>query len=164
MVSPDGLRVAMSRLATGVTVISSLDAGDVPHGMTANAFTSVSLAPPLVLVCIGRHRNSHRLVRERGQFGVNILAAEQRGIAEYFARDEQDRTGDVQVPFRQTALGVPAIEGSLAFLACRVVATHDYGDHTIFVGQVEEIRVQEGQPLLFFERGLTGLERHDTPT
>ncbi len=158
MVSSDELRQAMEKFATGVAVISSLEANGGIHGMTANAFTSVSLEPPLVLVCIGHQRNTYRNVLDQGRFGINVLSEGQRAIARYYAREDRDRVGDVQVPWRVKEGGSPMVEGSLVFLECRVVARYDHGDHTIFVAEVEEAATGVGQPLLFYERQLRHMD------
>jgi len=152
MVSPDALRQAMSKFATGVAVISTLSPDGAPHGMTANALTSVSLEPPLVLVCIAHQRNTYGIVQERKRFGINFLAQGQADIARYYARDPKDRTGDVAVPWLLREAGSPKIEGALAFMDCRVVALYDHADHAIVVARVEEADVAPGKPLVYYDR------------
>ena len=122
--------------------------------MTANSFTSVSLNPPLVLVCIGHQRQTYGNVRRLGRFGINLLSERQRGIAEYYALDAQERTGDLDVSWDLSLAGSPRMQGALAFLGCRVVAQHNHGDHAIFVAEVEETATEVGQPLLFYDRQL----------
>ena len=151
MVSSKDYRRVIGKFATGVVVISSLDADGHIRGMTANAVTSVSLEPPLILVCIGHERNTFRNVRERCRFGINILNDQQGAIARYYARDYKDRVGDLQVPWQRNEGGSPRLEESLAFLECRLVAHYDISDHAIFVGEVEEAVARAGQPLLFYE-------------
>jgi flavin reductase (DIM6/NTAB) family NADH-FMN oxidoreductase RutF len=154
MVSPESLRQVMANFPTGVAVVSSLEPDGSIHGMTANSFTSVSLDPPLVLVCIGYQRQTYGNVRRLGRFGINLLAERQRGIAEYYALDAQDRTGDVDVSWDLTVDGSPRMHGALAFLGCRVVAQHDHGDHAIFVAEVQKTATEAGQPLLFYSMHL----------
>lgn len=144
----------MANFPTGVAVISSLEQDGSVHGMTANSFTSISLDPPLVLVCIGHQRQTYGNVRRLGRFGINLLSEQQRDIAEYYALDAHARTGDVHVPWELSQKGSPRIQGALAFLDCRVVAQHDHGDHAIFVAQVQETATEAGQPLLFYDRHL----------
>ena len=158
MIPPDQFRMAMGKFATGVAVVSSLEADGSVHGMTANSITSVSLEPPLVLVCIAHERNTYHNVRKQDRFGINILAEHQMPIARYFARDPQDRAGDVPVPWHAQDGGSPQMEGALAFLDCRVVAHYDHGDHAIVVAEVVVASAGDGQPLLFYERQLRGID------
>lgn len=163
MVSPDAFRQAMSKFATGVAVISTLGQDGAPHGMTANAITSVSLEPPLILVCIGHQRVTYGNVMARRRFGVNFLAQGQGDIARYYARDPRDRSGDVAVPWQATGASPPRMDGAIAFLSCQVVAAYDHGDHAIVVAHVEEALVSQGKPLLYYERQLLDSERGDRP-
>ncbi len=154
MISPESLRQVMANFPTGVAVISSLEQDGSVHGMTANSFTSVSLNPPLILVCIGHQRQTYGNVSRLGRFGINLLSEQQRGIAEYYALDAHERTGDVDVSWHLARGGQPRMQGALAFLDCRVVAQHDHGDHAIFVAEVQETATEAGQPLLFYDRQL----------
>jgi flavin reductase len=151
--SPDAdvFRKALGHFATGVTVVT-VDDGALVHGMTANAFTSVSLDPLLILVCIGKKARTHRLVTEHTRFGVNVLADNHEEWARYFALPEQDGiTGErLGIRFTRTALGTPMLDGGLARLDCRRVSFHDAGDHSICVGVVEDVQMADGQPLIFF--------------
>ncbi len=151
MISSDDLRQAMSKFATGVTVIGSLETNGTVHGMTANAITSVSLEPPMVLVCIARDNVSYTNIAQRGRFGISVLKAQQEGAAQYYGRDRWERAGDVAVEWQLKEGGSPRIKDSLMFLECRVVARHDHGDHGIFVAQVEEVATEQGQPLIFYD-------------
>jgi flavin reductase (DIM6/NTAB) family NADH-FMN oxidoreductase RutF len=125
--------------------------------MTANAFTSVSLEPPLVLVCVAHSANTHRFVTQRPVFGVNVLAQGQEAVAAYYARKVEERSGPLPARQVKTPGGRSRLEGCLAFLGCRVVGAHEYGDHTIFVAEVEEVQSQPGKPLLYFQRKYRGL-------
>ena len=154
MVSPESLRQVMANFPTGVAVISSLEQDGSVHGMTANSFTSVSLRPPLILVCIGHQRQTYGNVRRLGRFGINLLSERQRGIAEYYALDAHERTGGVDVSWDLSRDGSPRMQGALAFLECRVVVQHDHGDHAIFVAEVQETATEAGQSLLFYDRHL----------
>ncbi len=152
-VDPELLRSTLRLWASGVCVVTSHDQGR-PHGMTVSAFASVSLAPPLILVCLENTSRTHRLVRQSGVFAVSILNETQAELADRFAGripDDADRFEGV--PFRTAATGCPIIEGCLAYLDCRLAASHPAGTHTIILGEVTEAeRRQDGAPLLYFER------------
>jgi flavin reductase (DIM6/NTAB) family NADH-FMN oxidoreductase RutF len=150
--SPDEFRNALGCFATGVTVITMEQAGNV-HGMTANAFCSVSLDPLLVLVCVDQRTLTHELMRDKQRFGINVLAADQQRISLYYAdpdrlhHDAEEKAG---ARFDRTRHGTPVLHGGLAYLECRVHSAERAGDHTIFVAAVEDAVVREGSPLLFF--------------
>jgi flavin reductase (DIM6/NTAB) family NADH-FMN oxidoreductase RutF len=154
------LRQVMGRFATGVTVVTTTHR-DTIHGMTANAFLSVSLRPPLVLVSLGRCRMSEMLPLTR-RYGVSVLAHDQEHFAAHFAAQ---RTSPVEPAFVWHE-GLPLLEGALAHLACRVVDFHPAGDHVLWIGEVEHLRHEDGEPLLFYT-GRFGtvrdLQRSDEP-
>jgi flavin reductase (DIM6/NTAB) family NADH-FMN oxidoreductase RutF len=145
-------RDTLGQFATGVTVITTRGE-DHAYGMTASAFSSVSLDPPLVLVCIGLNAAGSEMIRRNGVFAVNILGTDHEGVSRRFATTRLDKFDGV--PFTVGALGVPLIEGALAQLECRTVSRHVEGDHTILVGRVEEARNGAGEPLLYY-RGKYG--------
>lgn len=156
-------RKAMGSFATGVTVITVDYEGEV-HGMTANAFTSVSLDPLLVLVCVDHKARTHAHLHEKKRFGVNILAENQRVISEYYALPapaHQNAERQARARFDRTKHGTPVLHGALAYLECRLHTAQDAGDHTIFIAEVEDVVVREGNPLLYFrgEYGGIGAER-----
>jgi flavin reductase len=145
-------RQAMGCFATGVTVITVDCEGEV-HGMTANAFTSVSLDPLLVLVCVDHRAQTHAHLHAKKRFGVNVLAEGQRAISEYYARPvraHERAEAEAGARFERTAHGTPVLRGALAYLECRLHTAQDAGDHTIFIAAVEEVVVREGNPLLYF--------------
>ena len=144
-------RKAMGCFATGVTVITVDQDGEV-HGMTANAFSSVSLDPMLVLVCVDHRARTHAHLHARKRFGINVLAESQRSISEYYARASETHQHAEQAGahFDRTQHGTPVLHGALAYLECRLHGAQDAGDHTIFIGEVEDLLVREGDPLLFF--------------
>ena len=147
----DEFRSALSEFATGVTVITTLDDEGEPHTMTANAFTSVCLEPPIILVCIAHGTHTYGYVEKRKAFGVNFLKRDQQDLGVYFAKKPQDRTGGVDYSFSASNHGVPVLDDSIVFLDCDVVGSHVYGDHTIYLGEVKEIRRNEADaPLMFF--------------
>ncbi len=151
-VTPDEFRAALGRFASGVTVITVELPERGVHGMTANAFCSVSLHPPLVLVCVDHLAETYLHLREQGEFGVSILKVEQEALSEFFAdpKRSHDASYRLGIRYRQMKSGVPVLEDTLANLDCRVVAAHAAGDHTIFVGEVREVALGEGAPLMYF--------------
>lgn len=145
-------RKAMGCFATGVTILT-LDLEGEVHGMTANAFASVSLDPPLVLVCVERSARTHAHLHAKKRFGVNVLAENQRGISEYYARPvhiHERAEEEAGARFDRTKQGTPILHGALAYLECRLQSAQEAGDHTIFIAEVEEVVVRAGDPLLFF--------------
>ena len=145
-------RKAMGAFATGVTIITVDLDGEV-HGMTANAFASVSLDPMLVLVCVDHSTRTHAHLHTKKRFGVNVLCEDQRAISEYYARPERSHLNaesEAGARFDRTGHGTPILHGSLAYLECRLHSAQVAGDHTIFIAEVEEVVVQDGHPLLFF--------------
>jgi flavin reductase (DIM6/NTAB) family NADH-FMN oxidoreductase RutF len=138
------LRQVMGRFATGVTVVTTIDR-DTIHGMTANAFLSVSLRPPLVLVSLGQCRMSEMLPRT-GRYGVSVLACDQEHFAAHFAAQRHSMVP----PEFVWEHGLPLLDGALAHLVCRVVDVHPAGDHVLWIGEVEHVHHRDGEPLLFY--------------
>ena len=157
----DEFRRAMGRFATGVTLITTrLD--DELHGMTANAVTSLSLDPMMVLVCVDKTADTHDILSKAGVFAVNILNRKQSGISDRFAKKEFDGAhGLDEVPHGFAVTGSPIIEGAIAYLDCRTAMEHHGGDHTIFIGEVLEAKeLSEDAPLVFY-RGKYGKFKAD---
>jgi len=147
-VTPDDFRAALSRFPSGITVVTSrATTGDL-HGITVSAFSSVSLNPPLILVCIEKTTGSHAVINESGFFVVNILAAGQDEISERFALPIPDKFDGMN--FKEGMTGVPVFASALVTLECRLANAFDGGDHTIFVGEVENVSVRDGEPLVYF--------------
>lgn len=148
---PLTFRRVAGTFATGVTVITVERDPGVVHGMTANSFTSVSLDPLLVLVCVSHDARLFSFLKAQHRFGVGILREDQQALSEHFAKCDQSPEADAQmgVRYRWTSTGIPLLDGALAQLACNVVGEHPAGDHTIFLGEVESMESHEGQPLLF---------------
>ena len=150
--NPTEFRKALGAFATGVTIIT-LDLDGEVHGMTANAFTSVSLEPLLVLVCVDHTTRTHAHMHAKKRFGINILCEDQRAISEYYARPERTHEraeAEAGARFERTQHGTPMLHGSLAYLECRLHSAEDAGDHTIFIAEVEDVVVRQGDPLIFF--------------
>ncbi|MEU5281474.1 flavin reductase family protein [Streptomyces asoensis] len=143
-IDPRALRSCMGQFATGVTVITCRR-GDLVHGTTVNAFTSVSLDPPLALVALDRRSRAGALLREDGDYVVNILDASQRDLAMHFA----GRPMAEPVPWVDEDGPHPRLGGTVAHLVCRPWQIHDGGDHTLHIGSVEEFESRPGRPLLF---------------
>ena len=144
MIDPREFRMTLGRFATGVTVVTARLGEDV-HGITVNAFMSVSLEPPLVLVSIDRQAKANRLLRASGRYGVSVLAEDQEPHSDHFA----GRPSALSVALQEVA-GVPTVRGALAQLVCRTEQIVEAGDHTLFVGLVEHLSYREGKPLLYF--------------
>ncbi len=144
-------RSTVGSFATGVTVVTTR--GDEhAYGMTANAFSSVSLDPPLVLVCVISPSEGAEHIQRNECFAVNILHAEQEPISRYFSSRDRPRGRDAfrEISHRLGASGSPILDGAVAYLDCRLHATHEAGDHLIFIGEVLELGFDpEGEPLLF---------------
>jgi len=136
-VSPGEFRTALGRFGSGITIMSTLQGG-VAHAMTANAFTSVSLDPPLVLVCVDKGVRMHDAVLDCGFWAVSVLADGHQAIAERFAKSGRDLHSQFEgiptAPGPKT--GCLLLEGALSWIECRTWATYDGGDHTIVVGEV----------------------------
>ncbi|PTA47751.1 flavin reductase family protein [Micromonospora sp. RP3T] len=148
------LRRVFGAFATGVTVVTV--GGEIPHGMTANSFTAVSLDPPLILVCVERDALMHDVLEQHPAFAVSILAADQTGVARYFA-DKRRPVGRDQfdaVPWSFGACsGAPLIQGSLAHLECALHESHEAGDHTIYIGRILATWRRPGDDALLFLNG-----------
>ena len=131
------------------------------HGMTASSFTSVSLNPLLILICVNRNAQLLPLVKRQKRFGVNILKDDQRAISEYFARTEESDEAESRlgIRYRWTETGIPLLEDALVHLACNVVASHAAGDHTIFISEVESVEVFDGEPLLYLRGNYSRVAR-----
>ena len=143
-------RLAMSHFASGVTIVTTSHDGK-PFGMTVASFASLSLHPPLVLVCIERSVKTHDAIATAGKFGVSILSSAQADISSKFASRNDDKFGGVELVPGE--MDVPLIAGALTAIECRVYDQLPGGDHSIFIGEVLKIHTTEGDPLLYFRSG-----------
>jgi len=143
------LRRVMGLFATGVTVLTTRDASGRPYGLTANAVTSLSLDPPLLVICIDKRAETHPHFFDSGCFVVNILAEHQEELSTHFAKSGGEKFGSL--PYSVNPDGVPVLEGTLAQIECRIIETHEGGDHVIHIGEVQHAEVRGGRPLLFFQ-------------
>ena len=150
------LRNTLGRFATGVTVVTALREGKT-HGMTANAFVSVSLDPPLVLISLDNRSHMHRILPAARRYGISVLAEDQRALSDHFA----GRTvGEVRVRFVSRA-GAALIEGAVAYFVVRLADVHAAGDHTLYIGIVEYFDHRDDKPLLFYAGKYEQLSRRE---
>ncbi|MEN9510067.1 MAG: hypothetical protein RLZZ621_2630 [Gemmatimonadota bacterium] len=157
MIDRDLFRAVLGRFASGITVITARGADGTPHGMTVSAFSSLSLDPPLVLVCVGNEATMAPMLTTATSFAVNILSDGQEALSRRFAGKIDDRFAGVG--YQEGRLGDPILDEVLAWMQCRIVARHPAGDHVILVGQVEQADTREGKPLLYYRGGYATLER-----
>lgn len=159
LVSGRELRDVMSDFATGVAVVTSLTPDGEPYGFTANAVTSLSLDPPLVLVCVAKDRRAHQVMHEASSFVINILSDRQEQVARRFARAGEDRFRDLLWSGGES--GLPWLIDALGVVECERHQEHEGGDHSIFTGLVRSARRYSGRPLLFFQGEMFGLGRDE---
>ncbi len=146
-------RQLLGRFATGVTVVTTLDAGGRPAGMTASALSSVSLEPPLLLVCVGHQADFHQAISAAPRFAVNVLAADQEPLSRQFAATGGDHFAGVG--YRAGPHGVPLLDGVVAHLLCDRWGHYEAGDHTLFFGLVTGGETFDRLPLLYFRSRYT---------
>jgi flavin reductase (DIM6/NTAB) family NADH-FMN oxidoreductase RutF len=160
--SGDDFRRALGGFATGVTVITTHGEADA-HGMTATAFSSVSLDPPLVLICVISGTRGAETIEQNGVFAVNILGADQEPISRYFASRDRPggRAGFAPVPHRTAVTRSPVLHGAACVLDCRLVDSHEAGDHIIFIGEVVALGVNPDVPPLLFHHSRYRTLRED---
>ncbi len=148
-IDPRELRNVFGAFATGVTVITTKDATGKPFGLTANSYTSLSLDPPLVLVCVDKKVDCYACFDQSKVFVVNILSEGQDQLSTRFATKGLEKFEGVAI--RQGSLGVSLLEGAVAHIECALVSAYEGGDHTIYVGEVQTASVSDARPLLFFK-------------
>ncbi|HEU4722872.1 MAG TPA: flavin reductase family protein [Gemmatimonadaceae bacterium] len=157
-IDPDAFRSVLGRFASGITVVTTRDAEQRDVGMTVSAFCSVSLKPPLVQICVDREASLFAALAASTRYGVSILAAEQEALSRRFATADSARRFD-GIGYRRGESGVVLLEDALAHLECRIVASHEAGDHTMFIGEVESASARSARPLLYYRGGYAQLER-----
>lgn len=147
----------LSRWASGVSVVTTSDDG-LLYGLTVSSFSSLSLEPPLVLVCLHNENRMPDMIRRSGGFAVSILGDDQVEASNYFARPGREPTTDfTEICGAWSSTGQPVVDGALAWMACKVYSLIPQGDHTIVIGEVVETQVREGRPLLYFDRAYRAL-------
>lgn len=149
-------RRACAQFATGIAVAAARDSLGQPHGLTINSFTSVSIDPPLVLICVDRVSNLLSIFEQSGGYGLSFLSREQMGLSIRFAQRGQDRFGGVM--WMAGSTGVPLIPEALAHLECRIAQTVLAGDHAILIAEVLSADIHTGSPLLYFASGYRRFE------
>ena len=154
---PDAFRAVMGRFASGVTVVTATDEAGSAYGMTVSAFASVSLLPPLVVMCIDHAASLHDTLANAPFFAVNILASSQEPIARRFADTGAQRFEGIG--YRNGENGVPILNDVLAFVECKRVSSTEAGDHTIIVGETVAASMRDARPLLYYRGGFAQLER-----
>jgi flavin reductase (DIM6/NTAB) family NADH-FMN oxidoreductase RutF len=147
VIGPDDFRRLLGHFASGVTIVTTSDADGRPAGLTVSAFASLSLEPPLVLVCVDHKAQSYPALKDNRGFAVNVLSTDHEVISRRFASTRLDKFDGV--PYHMSALGLPLLGGALAHIECVTVNRHVEGDHTIFVGRVEAGATADGEPLLY---------------
>lgn len=154
MALTDDFKSALATWATGVSVVTTNDGG-LLYGITVSSFTSVSLHPPLVLVCIGHGNRMPEMLARSRRFAVSVLGEHQKDASSYFATPGREPTeGFVEIEGEFTKLRLPIVKGSLAHVVCELEAVHEGGDHAILVGRVVHAAASgDGRPLMYFERG-----------
>ncbi|HEX8637330.1 MAG TPA: flavin reductase family protein [Pyrinomonadaceae bacterium] len=155
-ISKEEFRRALSRFASGVTVVTTKDSNGKLYGITVSAFCSVSLSPPLILVCIERTTGSHHALAASKRFVVNILSENQQNLSNHFALPSDDKFAGVD--FRAGIEEIPVLNGALVNLECRLRNSYEGGDHTIYVGEIENAVVNDGNPLLYFHGNYREIE------
>ena len=153
--STEQFRAAMRRFATGVSIVTTAHEGRI-HGFTVNAFASVSAEPPTVLICVNRIATAHPLISASQRFCVNVLALDQRALAERFAGGEP-RSRFEGVAYRIGPSGSPILAGTVAHFDCRVTEELTASTHTIFLGEVLDAGARDGAPLGYFDRAYRDL-------
>ncbi|MGQ0714253.1 MAG: flavin reductase family protein [Gemmatimonadaceae bacterium] len=148
-------RSVLGRFVSGVTIVTARDASDVDHGMTASAFSSVSLDPPLVLACIGHDATLHPVLVAQDELAFSILTASQEPIARRFAEKLDNRFEGIG--FSRGITGAPLIDGALAVIEARIAHRYSGGDHTVFVGEVLAASAGAGEPLVYYRGGYAQL-------
>jgi flavin reductase (DIM6/NTAB) family NADH-FMN oxidoreductase RutF len=147
-IANDEFRAALSRFPSGVTVVTTKDADGKLHGLTVSAFCSVSMNPPLILVCILKTTGSYSSFEESKAFVVNILDESQQQISNHFASHLDDKFAGQNYQLNET--GLPILADCLVNLECSLKHSYDGGDHTIFVGEIEKATISDGKPLLYW--------------
>lgn len=156
-IDDDLFKSVLARFASGITIVTTRDADGRDHGMTASAFSSLSLDPPLVLVCIANDATIAPVVAAASSFAVNILADSQEALSRRFAGKLDDRFAGVG--HSRGELGDAILDDVLAWMQCRIVARHPAGDHVVVIGAVDGAGARDARPLLYYRGGYAQMER-----
>ena len=150
---PELFRQAWGNFATGVCIVNTLEENGEIHGMTANGVASISLDPMLVMVSVAHKANTYPIMKKTQRYVINILSESQKDVAMEYAKKVKTDDFNLDDQYVLTSSGMPFLKNSLASMECDVVNMHKEGDHTIFIGEVKDIVVADGPPLLFFKGG-----------
>lgn len=151
MTSAEAFRRAMRRVPTGVTIVTTLKEGE-PRGITVNAFAGVSLEPPSLLICVNREARSYLFISSSRVFCVNVLAGDQRRLAEHFSGKVRERQF-AEIAYGVDATGAPVLSGTIAHFDCELAHEYQFGSHSILVGNVISCSARPGSPLGYFNGG-----------
>ena len=143
------IRNVMGHFATGVAVVTTKDNAGLPFGLTVNAFTSLSLNPPLVAVCIDKAAQCYSCFHESKVFAVNVLSEEQEELSRRFASKGIDKFQEIK--WHRGKNDIPLLDGAIGYIECKVANIYEGGDHTIFLGEIVCVSATEDRPLLFFK-------------
>jgi flavin reductase (DIM6/NTAB) family NADH-FMN oxidoreductase RutF len=154
--SPDDFKQALARWASGVTIVTARHGADV-HGMTVSAFSSVSLDPPLVLVCADKASNTNALIQRAGVFSVSVLAQGQEALSNKFASKKEEWRRFDGLACSDGVSGCPRIPGAAVALDCTVEQTVDAGDHFVYIGRVEAVAISDAPPLIHYRAAYRAL-------
>lgn len=157
-VGKDEFRRAMGSFASGVTIVTSKCEDNELRGLTVSAFSSVSLEPPLVLICLDHRCSLHGQLKEGLYFAVNVLAEDQQDLSNKFASRDPNRFSGINLT--EGVTGSPLIEGAIAHIECRVVYAYPGGDHTIYVGEVEATTINDNKPLAYFRGNYAQIDQN----
>lgn len=147
-ISKEEFRAALGKFPSGVTIVTTKDADGRLHGITVSAFASVSLEPPMILVCVDKRAGSHDAFAESGAFVVHILEESGENHSNQFASHSSDKFDGIE--YRRGIEEIPVLENALVALECRLAHAHEGGDHTIFVGEIERAEIRNGNPLVYW--------------
>lgn len=157
-IDPDSFRSVLGRFASGITVVTTVDSAGRDLGMTVSAFASVSLAPPLISICIERRASMFEALCGATRFGVSILASDQEALSRRFAAMESSHRFE-GIGYERGESGVVLLDEALCHIECVRVAQHEAGDHTLFIGEVDRATARDARPLLYYRGGYAQLER-----
>jgi flavin reductase (DIM6/NTAB) family NADH-FMN oxidoreductase RutF len=158
-IDPDSFRSVLGRFASGITIVTAIDAEGRDVGMTVSAFSSASLHPPLVQICVDRAASMFDTLHHHSRgFGISILGSDQEALSRRFAAEDSMHRFD-GIGYVRGDTGVVLLDDALAHLECRMYASYDAGDHMLFIGEVEHATAADARPLLYYRGGYAQLER-----
>ncbi len=158
-INQDEFKQALRRWASGVTIVTTKAGDDQLLGMTVSAFSSVSIEPPLVLVCINQNSTSADAILESGVFAVNILEAEQAELSGSFASSKTPEERFKETQWSEGVTGAPLLDGCTANLDCALVQKVQAGSHWVLIGEVQALRSEDGEPLIYFDGGYRKIQQ-----